>query len=146
MWPEGAGRQLEISPSTQRSVYVVSTCWRMSVTRERTVQMRRSVGMAEVRKADFSALLLTVERTGFGGAGGGVVSGKVAKRPVWRRDSEGGGGADGRLPERSFPLRARRLARVGGLSSLSDIPPESSIVRRDFGVSGGCGQRSREAG
>ena len=71
MWPEGAGRQLEISPSTQRSVYVVSTCWRMSVTRERTVQMRRSVGMAEVRKADFSALLLTVERTGFGGAEAG---------------------------------------------------------------------------
>src|ERR1019366_5084267 len=44
MCPEGAVWQFEISPSTQMSWYSRSTCWRMPVTRSRTVQMRRSVG------------------------------------------------------------------------------------------------------
>src|ERR1019366_26139 len=54
MWPEGAGRQFEISPSTQMSWYSPSSCWRMPATRSRTVQMRRSWARAGGGVAGFA--------------------------------------------------------------------------------------------
>src|ERR1700728_2127069 len=44
MWPEGAGRRLEISPSTQRSLYSRSTWRRTSLTRSPTFQIWRATG------------------------------------------------------------------------------------------------------
>jgi len=127
----------------------------MSVTRARTVQMRRSEEMAVPAGV--------ARRLDGADEGGGELAGwldeeagasVVKKRSGWVELLAGSGG-DNRLLERGFALRARRLARVGGLSSLSDIPPESSIARCHrarrrasyrLGVSGGDDRRPREAG
>src|ERR1700709_1028983 len=63
MWPDGAGRQLEISPSIQRSVWLDSMLARISLTRARTVQMRGTAAGT----------------TAFNFFGGGAGGGSIAK-------------------------------------------------------------------
>src|SRR5258705_8047129 len=123
----------------------------MSVTRTRTLQMRRSVVTGELRVGFDWGLLegkgdpsRAMEASAGSRSSAGAISLMSEKRPVWFSESGPGEGGEGLLPARSFPRRARRLARVGGLSSLSDIPPESSIVTRDFRASGAGGKSPRD--
>src|SRR5271163_4543986 len=102
----------------------------MSTTRARTLQMRRAIG--------------TIEGSGGWRSGDERTSLIAEKSPFWLSESDSGEREEDLLPGRSFSRRARRLARVGGLSSLSGIPPESSIVTRHFRVSGGGGRSPRE--
>src|SRR5882757_8318496 len=112
----------------------------MSVTSARTLQTRRSIVTEELR----GCLRSRTEVLANWLSSPGTTSLIAEKSPAWVCESELEGGGGGLLPARSFPRRARRLARVGGLLSLSDIPPESSIVTPDFRASGGVGQSPRE--
>src|SRR5580704_12014337 len=123
----------------------------MSVTSAPTLQMRRSIATGELRadlrwnlseeRGDPSRTLETL----VGRLSSTRATSLIAeKSPVWLIESGPGGGEEVLLPTRSFPRRARRLAKVGGLSSLSDISPESSIVTQDFRANGGGGQSPRE--
>src|SRR5882757_4930677 len=123
----------------------------MSVTSARTLQILRSTVPRELtaslrwgsweRRGESSR---TVKASADWLSSTGAISSIAEKSPAWLSESGFGGGEKGLLPARSFPRRARRLARVGGLSSLSAISPESSIVTPDFGASGGGGQSPRE--
>src|SRR5271168_2851223 len=114
--------------------------------------MRLSVGRSEVRAGfRWDSLNVEVGSSPMVEALDGwlsraqAVSVRAEKRSFCPRESASGGGEEGRFPGRTLPRRARRLVRVGGLSSLSSIPPESSIATRDFRASGGGGRRPREA-
>src|SRR6266478_4907360 len=98
----------------------------MSVTSARTLQIRRSMGTGEFKAglcSDFWEGAGDPSRTVTASTGRlssvGTISLISEKSPVWLRESGPGEGEDGLLAKRSFPRRARRLARVGGLSSLS---------------------------
>src|SRR5712671_1053802 len=101
----------------------------MSVTSARTLQIRPSVVTEELRfglRWDFWEGKGESSRAVEASAGWlsiiGAISLIVEKSPVWLSESGPGRGDEGLLRERSFPRRARRLAKVGGLSSVSDIP------------------------
>src|SRR6185437_1249573 len=104
----------------------------MSMTRSRTVQIRRCTGRADavfVNSSGAGSLLLMValpppSSTARWGAPGCTGSG-VKRRSVWKGV---------RFAARGFPRPVRRLARVGGFSSFSAIPPESSIAGGTIGL------------
>src|SRR5258708_1310933 len=100
-------------------------CRRTSLTRSRTVQMRRAYGSA----ACFAGSCFAGEGL-VGALMAGFSGGVLKRRPNWGAVGLCGsrGGLDGfTLAELAREGRARRLARVGGFSSRSDILGESSI-------------------
>src|SRR5580765_85583 len=62
MWPEGARRQLEISPSTQRLVWARSTSRRMVVTRPVTVRIWRGGWLGFCAGVDLGSVKRSVWR------------------------------------------------------------------------------------
>src|ERR1017187_9832369 len=130
MWPEGAGRQLEISPSTQMSWCSRSSWRRMPVTRSRMVQMRRSMGGGKGASGMSAATAL--RRLRAGGRGDGAEPGNCEEKSRSNWDSDGGCFAAGAAGcGLGFAGRAgldfnQRPARVAGagLSSRSAISDE----------------------
>src|SRR5271170_23296 len=111
----------------------------MSVTSARTLQMRRSVEAAEtsaILSGFWEDFLWTVEGFAAVRSRDEGASLTAEKSPAWPSESGPAGKERELLGGRCFARRARRLASVGGLSSLSGIPPESSIATHDFRASG----------